>query len=113
MTECLLIFLGPSIIQSLVFFFSNRQVLQIHPGLPSAASSTSPHSSFLAVTRKTSSPLFQMVTFPQHLGQSLWAFIGFKNQTLCLKRKVLSVNAPTGQTSIMFPLKSLSIAFEI
>src|SRR3954465_7434615 len=106
MTECRLIFVGPSMIQSLVCFFSNRHSLQIQ-------SCTSPHWSFRAVTRNTSSPLFHKVTLPQHFSQSLCASIGFKNQTRFLKRKVRSVNAPTGQTSIMLPLKSLSIAFEI
>src|SRR4029079_8354699 len=99
--------------QSLACFFSNLQVLQIHPGLPSGRLITSPYSSFLEVTRYTSSPRFHKVTCPQHLSQSLCASIGFKNHTRFLNLKVLSVNAPTGQTSIILPLQSLSIAFDI
>src|SRR5688500_19214211 len=95
---------GPSMIQSLVFFLSNLHSLQIQ-------SITSPHWSFLAVTLYTSSPRFQIVTFPEHLGQSRCASIGFRNQTRFLKRKVRSVSAPTGQTSMTLPLKSLYIAF--
>src|SRR4030095_5426907 len=94
---------SPDLTQSPVFFFSKRHSLQIK-------SLTSPHWSFLAVTRYTSSPRFQMVTFPEHFGQSRWASCGFKNHTRFLNRKVLSVRAPTGQTSITFPMKSLSSA---
>src|SRR5688572_20981766 len=100
--------LGPSITQSLVLFFSKRHSLQIHAVLPFSSFSISPHSFFLAVTRYTSSPRFHNVTLPEHFGQSLCAFIGFKNQTRFLKRNVLSVNAPTGQTSITLPMKSFS-----
>jgi hypothetical protein len=38
---------------------------------------------------------------------------GLLNQTRDLNRNVLSVNAPTGQTSIIFPENSLSIALEM
>src|SRR5687768_1776135 len=69
----------------------------------------SPHSSFLAVTLNTSSPLYHKVTLPQHLVQSLCAYTGLVNQNRLLNLNVLSVNAPTGQTSIMLPEKSLSI----
>src|SRR5690606_38672791 len=99
-------FLGPSITQSEVAFLSKRQSLQIN-------SSNSPNSSFRPVTRKTASPLYHKVTFPEQVGQSLYASTGFVNQTRFLKRNVRSVKAPTGQTSIIFPEKSLSTAFEI
>src|SRR5690606_5609471 len=89
---------------SLVCCFSKRQVLQIH-------SSTSFHSLLRAVTRQTSSPPYHNCTFPLHVGQSRWASTGFKNHTRFLNRKVLSVKAPTGQTSMMFPMNSLSKAF--
>src|SRR5690606_27873204 len=109
-----LISAGFSITQSAVFFLSKRQVLHIQPGLPVFwLSCTSPHVSFRAVTRITFSPLFQRVTSPQHLSQSRWAYIGLVNHTRCLNLNVLSVKAPTGHTSIMLPLKSLSIAFSI
>ena len=77
-------------------------------------SSTSWYSSFLAVTLCISFPNIQSVVFPQHPGvvHSLCALNGLLNQTLDLNLKVLSVNAPTGQTSIMFPENSLSIAAE-
>src|ERR1051326_1231627 len=111
MTEWRFTFVGPSITQSLTSFFSKRHVLHIQPGFPSAVSFTSPHSSFLAVTRYTSSPLIHKRTCPQHVGQSLCAFTGFVNHTRFLKRNVLSVNAPTGQTSMMLPMKSFSKDF--
>src|SRR6185437_3042655 len=97
-------FLGPSITQSLICFFSKRQSLQIN-------SSTSPYLSFLAVTRYISLPCSHTTTLPLHLGQSRCASIGLRNHTRLLKRNVLSVNAPTGQTSITLPEKSLSIAW--
>src|ERR1039458_1221681 len=95
-----------SITQSLVFLGSNLQELQIQ-------SSTSPYLSFLAVTRRTSSPLYHKRTLPQHLSQVRCASTGFVNHTRLLKRKVLSVSAPTGQTSIIFPLMSLSTTFSM
>src|SRR5690606_3277444 len=66
--------------------------------------------SCLVVTRITSSPFIQRTTFPEHLSHSQLAFIGFVNQTRLANLEVLSVNAPTGQTSITFPIKSLSRA---
>jgi hypothetical protein len=39
--------------------------------------------------------------------------VGLLNQTLDLNLNVLSVKAPTGHTSIIFPENSLSTAFEI
>src|SRR5690606_42112293 len=97
---------GSSNTQSAVFFFSKRKVSQIN-------SFTSLYSSLRAVTRKTSSPLYHRVTFTEHVGQSRCASTGLVNQTRFLKRNVLSVNAPTGQTSIMLPENSLSIAFSM
>src|SRR4051812_41053034 len=78
-------------------------------------SSTSPHSFFLPVTRNTSSPLYHNLTLPLQLAceQSRCASTGFTFHTRLLKRNVLSVNAPTGHTSIMLPEKSLSTAFSI
>ena len=55
-----IIVVGPSITQSEVAFLSKRHLLQIN-------SSVSPHLFFLAVTRITSSPRYQSVTFPEHL----------------------------------------------
>src|SRR5690606_36255001 len=92
--------------QSEVAFLSKRHVLQIK-------ASTSPYSSFRAVTRNTSSPLYHSVTLPLHVGQSRCASTCLVNHTRFLKRKVLSVNAPTGQTSITLPENSLSIAFSL
>src|SRR6478735_8558832 len=73
-TECLSIFVGPSIVQSLKLFFSKRQSLQIQ-------SITSPYLSFLAVTLYTSLPCCHTTVFPLHLVHSLLASIGFINQT--------------------------------
>src|SRR5690606_13272461 len=97
---------GPSITQSFTSLWSKRHSLQIN-------SSTSWNSSLRAVTRWISFPNIQRVVFPQHLSQFLWALNGLLNHTLDLNLKVLSVNAPTGQTSITFPEKSLSMAWEI
>src|SRR5690606_26304004 len=91
---------GSSKIQSAVFFVSKRQVLQIN-------SFTSPYSSLRPVTRNTSAPLYHNVTLPEHVGQSRCASTGFVNHTRFLNRKVLSVSAPTGHTSMTFPMKSL------
>src|SRR5690554_2263881 len=102
MTEVFFTLRGPSIVQSAVAFLSNRQVLQIN-------SSTSPNSSLRAVTRSTSSPLYQRVTLPLQVGQSRCASTGLVNQTRFLKRNVLSVSAPTGHTSITLPEKSFSM----
>src|SRR6478752_6491260 len=77
-TECLSIFVGPSIVQSLTFFFSNLQSLQIQ-------SITSLYLSFLAVTLYTSFPCIQTVVLPVHLVHSLCASIGLTNQTRLLK----------------------------
>src|SRR5690606_25176771 len=66
-----------------------------------------------AVTLCISPPNIQSVVLPQHLSQSLCALNGLLNYTLCLKRKVLSVSAPTGHTSIMFPENSLFTALDI
>src|SRR5258708_36602359 len=108
MTEWRSTFVGPSISQSLVCFFSKRHSLQIQ-------SSTSPHWSLRAVTRNTSSPRYHKVTFPLHFAwlQLRCASTGFRNQTLFLNRKVLSVSAPTGHTSMIFPIKSSSREFWI
>src|SRR5690606_31915956 len=106
MTDSLSNFVGVSKIQSLVFLVSKRHVLQIN-------SSTSLYSSLRPVTRSTSSPLYHKVTLPEQVGQSRCASTGFVNHTRFLNRKVLSVSAPTGQTSITFPIKSLSNAFSI
>src|ERR1043166_921662 len=95
---------GDSSDQSLVFFFSKRQVLHMN-------ASTSPHSSLRPVTRSTSSPLYHNTTLPEHLSQSRCAFHGLANHTRLLNLNVLSVSAPTGQTSITFPEKSLSMLF--
>src|SRR5580765_6379659 len=103
-TDCLFTFVGPSITQSAVFFFSKRHSLQIHPGAPFVLSLISPHSSLRAVTRNTSSPRIHSLTSPQHLGQSRCASTGLVNQTRFLNRNVLSVSAPTGHTSITFPM---------
>ena len=66
--------------------------------------------SFLAVTLTISSPFIQRTALPEHLEQVQVASTGFVNQTLLANLAVLSVNAPTGQTSITFPIKSLSKA---
>src|SRR5690606_9664072 len=105
-TEFLSIWLGPSIVQSFVSFLSKRQVLQINSRL-------SLYWFLRAVTRNTSSPRVQRVTFPEQVGQSRCASSGFVNQTRFLKRQVVSVSAPTGHTSITLPEKSLSITFSI
>src|SRR5687767_15998314 len=105
-TEYLLIVAKPSTTQSAGFFLSKRHSLQIQPGVPLVLVFTSPHSFFLAVTRNTSSPRCQSVTSPQHLVQSRCAYTGLVNHTRFLKRKVLSVKATTGQTSITLPIKS-------
>src|SRR5512133_4344351 len=97
---------GPSITQSALFFFSNRQVLQMN-------SSTSPKESLRPVTRSISLCPIHTTTLPEQVVQSRCAFIGLANHTLLLKRKVLSVRAPTGQTSIMFPENSFSTEFLI
>src|SRR4051812_47043873 len=104
MTECLSIFLGPSTIQSDFFFFTKRHSLQIH-------SSTSPYLSLRAPTRSTSSPFIHRTTLPAHFSQLRCASIGFVYHTRLRKRNVLSVNAPTGHTSIMLPDISFSTAF--
>src|SRR6476659_5964527 len=83
-TECLFTFVTPSTTQSLAFFLSNLHSLQIQ-------SITSPHWSFLAVTRYTSSPLIHKVVLPEHLGQSRCASTGFVNHTRFLNLKVRSV----------------------
>src|SRR5690606_34706847 len=90
-------------------FFSNRHALHIHPVSPLLAVATSPHSSLRAVTLNTSSPRIHSLTSPQHLGllHLRCASTGLVNQTRFLKRKVLSVRAPTGHTSITLPIKSL------
>src|SRR6478672_8680646 len=106
MTESFSNFRGPSIVQSLTSFLSKRHVLQIN-------SSTSWYSSLRPVTRWISSPNIQTVTLPEHVGQSRCASYGLLNQTRDLNLKVLSVKAPTGQTSIMLPENSLSTALEI
>src|SRR5580658_10208143 len=90
---------GPSIVQSFTFFFSKRHSLQMYAGFPSGSDSTSRYSSFLTVTRYISLPNIHIVAFPQHLVHSRCASKGFKNQTRDLNLKVLSVKAPTGQTS--------------
>src|ERR1051326_5545877 len=92
---------GPSITQSLTCFLSKRHSLQIH-------SCASPHLSFLAVTRSTSSPLSHTRALPEQVLHGRCASTGLVNHTRDLKRKVLSVNAPTGQTSITLPEYSLS-----
>src|SRR5688500_19416127 len=94
---------SPSIDQSYVYFFSNLHSLQMN-------SSTSPHLSLRPVTRITSSPLYHKTTLPEHLPQLRCASTGLVYQTLLLNLYVLSVNAPTGHTSIMLPEKSFSIA---
>src|SRR5690606_1779420 len=104
MTESFAINDGCSIVQSEVSFLSYRHVLQIQ-------SSTSFHSFLREVTRKTSSPRYQTWALPEQVGQSLCASTGFKHHTRFLNRKVLSVKAPTGQTSITFPMNSLSKDF--
>src|SRR5688500_14614926 len=83
----------------------------MNPDFPSGVSTTSSHWSLRPVTRNTSSPLTHNLTRPEHLPQLRCASIGFVNHTLCLNLKVLSVSAPTGQTSITFPENSLSITF--
>src|SRR5690349_11690261 len=112
-TDCLFTFVEPSITQSLVLFFSKRHSLHIQPFSPFVLSFTSPHSSLRAVTRNTSSPRIHNLTSPQHFGQSRCASTGLVNHTRFLKRNVLSVKAPTGQTSITFPIKSLSRFFSM
>src|SRR5690606_32198122 len=138
MTDCLLTGVGSSNTQSAVFFFSKRQVSQInsftslYSSLRSVTTNTqsavfffskrqvsqinsftSLYSSLRPVTRNTSSPLYHNVTFPEQVGQSRCASTGLENHTRLLKRNVLSVKAPTGHTSITFPIKSLSNAFSI
>src|SRR6187551_3887043 len=108
MTESFSNWRGPSITQSETSLWSKRQLLQMN-------SSTSWNSSLRPVTRWISFPNIQTVVLPQHPGvvHSLCALYGLLNQTLDLNLKVLSVKAPTGHTSIMFPENSLVIAFEI
>ncbi len=65
---------------------------------------------FLAVTLDDFVSFIQRTALPEHLEQVQVASTGFVNQTLLANLAVLSVNAPTGQTSITFPIKSLSKA---
>src|SRR4051812_5358754 len=76
-------------------------------------SSTSSHWSFLAVTLSTSSPLSHTLVLPEHFVQLRCASTGLVNHTRCLNLNVLSVRAPTGQTSITLPEKSLSMTFSM
>src|SRR6185437_16720164 len=93
-------------VQSLISFFSNLQVLQIKDY-------SSPYSSLRPVTLYISLPWFQTTTLPLHVGHSRWASNGLVNHTRLLNLKLLSVSAPTGHTSIMLPENSLSIEFSI
>src|SRR5436190_12402804 len=97
---------GPSIVQSCIFLCSKRHSLQMN-------SFTSLYLSVRADTRRTSFPFVQRTTLPEHFGQVRCASTGLVNHTRLLNRKVLSVRAPTGHTSIMLPEKSLSIAFSM
>ena len=62
------------------------------------------------MTRSTSLAFIHSTALPLHLVQLRCASTGLVNHTRLAKRKVRSVSAPTGHTSMTFPLKSLSIA---
>src|SRR5208283_2058980 len=104
MIEVRFIFRGPSIIQSVGSFFSKRHSLQMN-------SSTSLNSSLRAVTLTISLPTIHTTVFPLHDGQVRWASMALANHTRLLNRNVLSVSAPTGQTSITLPENSFSMLF--